>query len=52
MVEDAHQAEEMLRWYGVVDLVVSEQVVRGLNQEQLQNTFHDDLPEDPSPLVQ
>ena len=52
MVEDAHQPQQVLGRDRVVHLVVPQEVVRGLDQEQLQHAFDDDLLKDPAPVVQ
>ena len=51
MVQNAHQAKQVFRRDGVVDLIVAEQVVCCLDKEQLQDTLDDDLSEDTTSLV-
>lgn len=36
---------------GVVDFVIPEEVVRRLDEQELQDAFHNDLSEDPTPIV-
>ena len=51
MVQHAHQAQQVLRRYCLIHVIISKQVVRGFDQEQLQHTFDYDLLENSSSLV-
>lgn len=52
MVQYAHQPEKVFWRDRVVDFIVPQQVVRGLDEQELQDTLDNDLSEDPSPIVQ
>lgn len=51
VVQNAHQAEQVLGRDGVVNFIVAEQIVCGLDKEKLQDTLDDDLSEDTTSLV-
>ena len=50
VVQDTHEPQEVLRRDRVVNIVVLEQLVRRLDEQELEHAFDDDLLEDPALL--
>ena len=52
LIKDTHHAQELCRRDRVVDIIISEEVVRGFNEEQLQYTFNNNLFENPATVAE
>jgi len=43
LIENTHDTQELRRRYGIVDVVIPQEIIRGLYEQELQYTFDDDL---------
>jgi hypothetical protein len=51
VIEDPHQPQHLIWWHRIVDLVVPQKVTKSFNEQELQNTFDDNLLEDTTSVV-
>lgn len=52
VVQDTHKPQKLIRRDRIVDLLITKQIVRGLDQEQLKHTFDDNLLEHTTSIVE
>lgn len=52
MIENSHQSQHLVGRHRIVDLVVPEQVAQGLDEQELEDTFDDNLFEDTASVVE